>query len=171
LFGTHSPNYIRLNMPDFDLDRTDFGLLETLQRTARITNKELAAAVGISPSTCLERVRRLQSCGALTGYHAAVDPEAFGIQVQAMVSVRLARHALVSFDKLRDELLNIPEVVSVYLLAGAQDFLVHVAAGSVNHLRDVVSENFAARDDVAHMETSLIFDHARSHSLPNFAQT
>ena len=78
--------------------------------------------------------------------------------------------ALVSFDSLRDDLLRIPEVVSVYLLAGAQDFLVHVVASSVNHLRDVVSENFAAREDVAHMETSLIFDHARSYELPNFAE-
>ena len=156
-------------MHSSQLDRTDFGLLEALQKNARVTNKELANSVGISPSTCLERVRRLRSSGALTGFHAAVDPEALGIQVQAMVAVRLDRHALVSFDRLRDELLNIPEVVSVYLLAGAQDFLVHVAASSVNHLRNVVSDNFAAREDVAHMETSLIFDHARSPDLPNFA--
>ncbi len=153
-----------------NLDRTDFGLLKALQQDARVTNKELAASVGVSPSTCLERVRRLRESGALEGYYAAVNPEALGIQVQAMVSVRLAKHALVSFDSLRDDLLRIPEVVSVYLLAGAQDFLVHVVASSVNHLRDVVSENFAAREDVAHMETSLIFDHARSYELPNFAE-
>ncbi len=157
-------------MPASTLDRTDFALLQALQRDARITNKELAASVGVSPSTCLERVRRLRHTGVLRGHHADVLPEAFGIQVQAMVSVRLARHALVSFDRLRDELLQIPEVVSVYLLAGSQDFLVHVVASSVTHLRDVVSENFAARTDVAHMETSLIFDHARSHQLPNFAE-
>lgn len=153
-----------------NLDRTDFGLLKALQQDARMTNKELAASVGVSPSTCLERVRRLREGGVLRGYYADVDPSAVGIQVQAMVSVRLARHALVSFDSLRDHLLGIPEVVNVYLLAGAQDFLVHVVASSVNHLRDVVSENFAARDDVAHMETSLIFDYARSHELPNFAE-
>jgi DNA-binding Lrp family transcriptional regulator len=153
-----------------NLDRTDFGLLKALQQDARVTNKELAASVGVSPSTCLERVRRLRESGALEGYYAAVNPEALGIQVQAMVSVQLAKHALVSFDSLRDHLLRIPEVVSVYLLAGAQDFLVHVVASSVNHLRDVVSANFAAREDVAHMETSLIFDHARSHELPNFAE-
>jgi DNA-binding Lrp family transcriptional regulator len=150
------------------LDRTDFGLLQALQQDARMTNKELAASVGVSASTCLERVRRLRQSGVLRGYYADVDPAAVGIQVQAMVSVQLAKHALVSFDSLRDHLLSIPEVVSVYLLAGAQDFLVHVVANSVNHLRDVVSENFAARDDVAHIETSLIFDHARSHELPNF---
>lgn len=143
-------------------------MLELLQDDARITNKELAASVGVSPSTCLERVRRMKEAGVIRGYHTAVDPGAFGIQVQAMVSVRLARHALVSFDSLRDELLDIPEVVAAYLLAGAQDFLVHVVAASVDHLRDVVSQNFAARRDVAHMETSLIFDHTRSHKLPNF---
>lgn len=151
-----------------NLDRTDFALLDLLQQDARTTNKELAASVGVSPSTCLERVRRLREAGVLTGFHAAVNPESLGIQVQAMIGVRLTRHARVSFDRLRDELLNIPEVIDVYLLTGAQDFLVHVMASSVKHLREIVSNNFAARDDVEHMETSLIFDHARSYRLPNF---
>ena len=151
------------------LDPVDAEIVYLLQREARLSNKELAGRVGISPSTCLERVRRLQKRGVIRSYHAEIDPAACGIHIQALVSIRLERHAQVAFDALRDKLLEIPEVLSVYLLAGAQDVLLHVVASSVQHLKRVVSEHFASRSDVAHIETSLIFDYARSTRLPRFS--
>ncbi len=150
-----------------NLDRIDYGILATLQQDARISNKDLATANGISPSTCLERVRRLRSVGAIRGFRADLDPQALGIEVQAMVSVQLAQHARISFDVLLEELLAIEEVINVYLLAGAQDFLLHVAVRDVQHLRSVVQQ-FTSRDDVAHIETSLVFEYARAAGLPNY---
>lgn len=149
------------------LDRTDFALLRDLQRDAWVTNKELAARHGIAPSTCLQRLRRLRQLGVLRGAHAEVDAEALGIGVQAMISLRLAHHARIAFDQLLAELLKLPEVVNVYLLAGATDLLIHVAAQDVHHLRDVV-QSFTLRRDVAHIETSLIFEFAHNHVLPNY---
>ena len=102
-----------------NLDRTDFTLLSVMQQNARISNKELAQSAGIAPSTCLERVRRLQSIGAITGFRTEVAPEALGIGIQAMISLRLSQHTRVSFDQLRDELITLPEAVAVYVLAGA----------------------------------------------------
>lgn len=151
------------------LDQTDFGLIESLQRDARISNKDLAAENNISPSTCLERVRRLRQSGVVRGFHADIAPEALGIGVQAMISVRLGQHAKISFQELLDELIQIPEVINVYLLAGSQDFLVHVAVRDVPHLRDV-TQHFTLRRDASHVETSLVFDFARSSSLPNYAR-
>jgi DNA-binding Lrp family transcriptional regulator len=75
------------------LDRIDFALLAALQKDARLSNKELAARVALAPSSCLERVRRLREEGVLTGFRAQVDPRALGIAMQALVFVRLARHA------------------------------------------------------------------------------
>ena len=95
------------------LDRIDFDILFQLQRDARMSNKELAAAIGVAPSTCLLRVQRLTESGALRGYHADVDPAALGIALQAMSSVRLSNHAQVSFQKLRSELLQVPEIPQV----------------------------------------------------------
>ncbi|HEY6563194.1 MAG TPA: Lrp/AsnC family transcriptional regulator [Pirellulaceae bacterium] len=150
------------------LDRTDFELLESLQRNARLTNKELAARIGISPSTCLERVRRLVAKKAIRGFHADVHPTAVGIGVQALISIRLGRHAEISFDSLLKELTQLKEVIHVYLLAGSQDLLVHVAVKDVAHLRALVVDQFTTRPDVAHIETSLIFEFAKSVSLPNY---
>ena len=151
-----------------NLDRTDFALLSAMQQNARISNKELAQSVGIAPSTCLERVRRLQSMNAILGFRTEVAPDALGIGIQAMISLRISQHARVSFDQLREELITLHEAVSVYVLAGTQDILVHVAVKDVQHLRTLVDETFTARGDVAHIETWLIFDHARSNELPNY---
>ncbi len=150
------------------LDRIDFEILRYLQRDARMSNKDLAAAIGISASTCLERVRRLRHDRILRGFHADVNPEALGIGVQAMISIRLRQHAQISFDALIDELSRIKEVVNVYLLAGANDFLIHVAVKDVAHLRSVVVDTFTSRYEVAHIETSLIFEFVQAPVLPNY---
>lgn len=150
------------------LDRTDFDILAALQENGRMSNKELAEANGISPSTCLERVRRLRAVGAISGVHAHVLPAALGIGVQALISIRLRQHARIDFDALLEEMKTKREVVSVYLLAGAQDLLVHVAVRDVAHLRFVVVDSFTSRDDVEHIETSLIFEFVRSATWPNY---
>ena len=150
------------------LDRTDFEILRMLQENARASNKELAESNGISPSTCLERVKRLRNNGVLRGYHADVAPDSMGIGVQAMISIRLRQHAKISFDAMIEEMMNTVEVINVYLLAGATDFLVHVAVRDVVHLRNVVVEKFTSRYEVAHIETSLIFEFEKSPTLPNY---
>lgn len=150
------------------LDRTDHEILEILQSDGRISNKDLAEKIGVSPSTCLERVRRLRESGVLRGFHAEVDPQSLGIGVQAMISVRLRHHTEVSFDQLCEEMMGIPETVAVYLLTGTQDLLVHVAVRDVTHLRDLMSNSFTSRPDAQRVETSLIFEHARRSVLPEY---
>ncbi len=150
------------------LDRTDFEILRLLQQDARISNKEMAEQIGVSPSTGWERVRRLRQSGVLRGFHADVAPSALGIGVQAMISIRLRQHAKISFDAMIQEMSQTEEVVNVYLLAGANDFLVHVAVRDVIHLRNVVVEKFTSRFEVANIETSLIFEFHKAAALPNY---
>ena len=72
-----------------DLDEVDYALIRELQKNARITNADLAAAVGIAQSTCISRVRNLSQRGVITGYSAAVDPKALGLDLQVLISVTL----------------------------------------------------------------------------------
>ena len=74
------------------MDRIDRALLAALQKNARMSNKELAELVGLAPSTCLERLRRLRDRGVLQGFHAAVDLAQLGRATQALVAVRLRVH-------------------------------------------------------------------------------
>ena len=147
---------------DVRLDATDRAILRALADDARVSNKDLADRVGIAQSTCLARVRALREGGVIRGYHADIDPRALGHDLQAMVAVRLqpdARHAIAEFTT---ALTRRPEVLDVYFVAGANDFLVHVATVSTDELRRFVGEQLNRDPAVAGTETNLIFEHTRA---------
>jgi len=148
------------------LNRTDFAILAALQKDARLSNKELAARVSLAPSSCLERVRRLRETGVLTGFRALVDPGALGIAIQALVFVRLARHARKQVRAFREHALSLPETIGLYHVAGQHDFIVHVGVRDANHLRDLAMDAFTSRHEVARIETHLIFEHVPRPELP-----
>ncbi|PIV32572.1 MAG: ArsR family transcriptional regulator [Lysobacterales bacterium CG02_land_8_20_14_3_00_62_12] len=148
------------------LDRIDIALIRLLRKNARTPNKDLAEAVGVAPSTALERIRRLRSSGAILGFHAELSPAAIGIGLQAMVAVRLAQHSRALVEAFHDHLLTLPEVLSFYHLAGADDFFVHVGVRDSNQLRDFALSAFTERPEVAHIETHLIFEFRRNPVLP-----
>ena len=151
------------------MDRIDNAILTCLQNDARMSNKELAASVGLAPSSCLERVRRLQVRGVLKGYRALVDVRSLGIGLQAFVSVRLAQHARESVSNFREHILTLPEVVAVYHVAGQEDFLVHVAVRDADHLRNLTLDGFTTRAEVARLNTALVYEYVRNPTLPNYA--
>ena len=149
------------------LDRTDRAIVALLQEDARRSNKELAALAGIAPSTCSERLRRLEDAGILRGYTADVDPAALGIGMRAMLAIRLRRHNSSEVDTFRDRALSMPEVVEISHVTGANDFLVQVVVRDATHLRDLAVSGFTSLLEVAHIETSLMFDHVTKRELPD----
>jgi len=151
------------------LDRIDSQILAALQNNARLSNKQLAAQVGLAPSSCLERVRRLMGNGVIIGAHAEVDPSALGIGLRAMVGVWFAHHSRDDVQRFRREILELPEVTAVYYLSGSIDFMVQVAVRDSAHLRDFVLDSLTTRSVVARVETSLIFDAARAPELPDYS--
>lgn len=155
-------------MTDRTLDQIDIEILTALQNEARISNKELAAHIGLAPSSCLERVRRLEEEGRILGYHARVDESALGVGIQALVLVGLERHSRELVDAFRAHLQTLPQVVATYHLAGRHDFLLHVVARDPDHLRDLALDAFTTRPEVGHIETLLIYEHRRRGALPSY---
>ena len=147
-----------------ELDDVDRRILLTLHRDARMPNSALADAVGIAPSTCHGRVRRLQDLGVIRGYYADIDPAAIGLSLQAMISVSLQANARAKIRNFIQQIRRKPQVMDVYFLAGADDFLLHVAARDTDDLRSFVVENLNSDADVAGTQTSLIFEHLRGAS-------
>ncbi|GAB3285745.1 Lrp/AsnC family transcriptional regulator [Parasphingorhabdus pacifica] len=139
------------------LDPVDLRILGTLQNNARLPNKELAAAVGIAPSTCLDRVNRLRETGVITGYGLRIDPEKLGRPLQALLYVRVQPHRRPLVDPFVDHVLSQPETRELYHLTGPDDFLIHVAAENANALQRLVLDELTARDEVALVHTNLIF--------------
>jgi DNA-binding Lrp family transcriptional regulator len=155
-------------MAFMNLDRIDCDILTLLQKDARLSNKELAAAVGLAPSSCLARVQRLRSEGVLRGAHAEVDPQALGVGLQALIAVQLRQHSRAQVKAFWKHALGLPEVLSVFHVAGTHDFQVHVAVRDAHHLRDLALDAFTTRSEVAHIQTSLIFEWAKGQVMPNY---
>ncbi|MCT7659453.1 Lrp/AsnC family transcriptional regulator [Mycobacterium deserti] len=152
------------NVRPTELDEVDRRILTALHADARMPNSALAELVGIAPSTCHGRVRRLQELGVIRGFYADIDPTAIGLTLQAMISVTLQAHARGKIRSFIQHIRNRPQVMDVYFLAGADDFILHVAARDTDDLRSFVVENLNADADVAGTQTSLIFEHLRGAS-------
>ena len=97
----------------------------------------------------------------IRGFHADIDPAAIGLPLQAMVSVSLQSGARGKIRKFLQQIRRMPQVIDVYFLAGADDFILHVAARDTDDLRSFVVDNLNADADVAGTQTSLIFEHLR----------
>ncbi len=144
------------------LDEVDRRIVRALAEDARIPNNALAEYAGIAPSTCLGRVRALRQRGVVRGYHADIDPATLGRPIQAMIAVRLQAHARGHIPDFMAKIATWPEVLNVFFLGGANDFLVHIAATGTQNLRDFVVVNLSGNPDVALTETNLIFEHVRA---------
>ncbi|MDP9643350.1 DNA-binding Lrp family transcriptional regulator [Actinopolyspora lacussalsi] len=139
------------------LDSVDLKILAALQNNARLPNKELAATVGIAPSTCLDRVNRLRETGVIVGYQLRVDPAKLDRPLEALLYVRMQPHRRPLVDPFVEHVLNQPETRELYHLTGPDDFLIHVAAENANALQRLVLDELTARDEIALVHTNLVF--------------
>jgi DNA-binding Lrp family transcriptional regulator len=147
------------------MDQLDAAIVEHLQRDGRQTNRELARAVGVAPSTCLERVRALRRQGVITGFHATVDLAALNRGLQALIAVQarpLSRGVITGF---KEWVGTLPEVLAMFVLTGSDDFLVHVAVPDVEHLHAFLMDRFSKRREIVSFRTSVIYQHTRNPVL------
>ena len=151
------------------LDRTDISILGLLQKNARLSVKEIAAEVGLAPSSTHDRIRQLRGTGVLRGAHADVDPKALGIGLEALFMIGLSKHRRAIVDRFLNEVVEIPEVRFAFLVTGRYDLVVHVVVRDMQHLKDLALDQFTNRAAVTRIETSIIFDARRRHELPVFA--
>jgi DNA-binding Lrp family transcriptional regulator len=163
-------NLLRKSPTQPTLDRIDFEILDALQGDARLSNKELAARVGLAPSSCLLRVRALMRDRVLLGHHAEVDADALGVGAQAFIAVRLVQTSRDNFRALQEHVQSLPEVLAVFHVSGAADLQIHVAVRSIAHLRDLICDSLATRVEVDRCETSIIYGYTRNARLPRYRE-
>jgi DNA-binding Lrp family transcriptional regulator len=152
-------------------DKIDLHILRELRQNARIPNKVLASRVGIAPSTCITRVRRLVDAGAISGFYAEFNPKGVGVGAQAMICLRMTRHDRDDIDAFRSHVLARDEVVCFYHVSGDDDFMLHVAVRDVEHLREFIINTLSARPEIVHIETRLIFEERRNPGFPVYVPT
>jgi DNA-binding Lrp family transcriptional regulator len=151
-----------------DIDSIDFEILRLLQNNARLSMKEIAAQVGLAPSSAHARITQLRSSGVLRGAHADVEPKALGIGLQALFMIGLSKHKRGTVDRFLDDVVKVPEVRFVFLVTGRYDLIVHVVVRDTHHLKDLALDQFTSRPGVIRIETSIIYEARQRHELPLF---
>ena len=118
-------------MPKLELDEIDRRMLRELQVDGRLSNVELAARVGLSPSPCLRRLRHLEREGVIQRYAALLDAKALGLDVTAFISVRLERNAEEVLESFEAAVRRRPEVLECYPVTGDADFLLKIVTADL----------------------------------------
>ncbi len=122
-----------------ELDRTDRRILEILQSDGRITNQELAARIELSPRACLDRVRRLERSGLISGYMAVLDPRRIGAQLTIIVEVVLRDQSQATHLRFEQRMRTADEVVECFLVSGPCDYVLRLACRDLDHYRDLTN--------------------------------
>lgn len=146
------------NARSASLDAVDLSMLAELERNGRLTNAALAAHVGIAESTCTQRLRSLRDRGVIRGFRADIDPAALGLTLQALITVRLGTHGREQVRGFEATARSLPNVLTAFHVAGADDYLLHVAVASAGALRELVLEHLTTHPHVRHVETQLVFE-------------
>jgi Lrp/AsnC family leucine-responsive transcriptional regulator len=139
------------------LDEIDFRMLEILQTDARIPVLELADRVGLSPTPCSRRLRRLESEGIITKYYAAVNPQAVGLGITAFVSVRI-RHSPECAAEFAAAVRRMQNICGCYILTGNYDYLLRVHASDMNCLSHWLQNRLQVIPSVLHTHTSILLE-------------
>ncbi len=136
------------------LDHIDHKILRHLQENARITNAELADRVGLSPTPCLRRLRRLETDGIIKGYHTEVDREALGVNVTVIILVKLEREDDKTLREFEAEIKKRPEVMECYLVTGKFDYFIRVLVPTLATYETFLSETILRMPNIATVESS-----------------
>ncbi len=143
------------------LDAIDLKLLSLLQNDGRMTNVDLAKAVGISAPPCLRRIRALQDNGLIQGFHADVNEKALGFEVKAFAMVGLHSQAEVDLSAFEERCRNWPLVRECHMLNGEIDFILKCLSPDLSSFQNFITEELTSADNVASVKTSLVIRGAK----------
>lgn len=123
-----------------DIDKIDIKILATLQNNGRITNQKLADTVALSPSACLERVRRLEKDGAIREYQGVLDLTKICQDLMVYAEIKLVNHRARDFEIFESGIQDIPEIVECYAVGGGIDYIARFHVRSIEHYQRVIDQ-------------------------------
>lgn len=151
-------------MPRIKLDAFDRQILDALQQDARLTNVQLAEAIGLSPSPCLRRVRALERAGLIAGYHATLSRSGIGLGLTVFVGVKVERHRDDTAEAFREAVKAIPEVISCHLVSGEADFLLQVVVPDLAGYERLLLETLLRLPGVSDIRSNFSIQTVKEHS-------
>jgi len=145
----------------YQLDKIDRAILQELQQNGRISNAALSRKVNLSPTPCLERVRKLESRGFIQGYMAILDPTLLESQLLIFVEINLKRTAGDAFKVFRQRILDIPEVLDCHLVSGNFDYLIKARVRDMQEYRSLLGEKILPIPGVEGSRTYVVMEEVK----------
>ncbi|MEJ6077449.1 Lrp/AsnC family transcriptional regulator [Vibrio sp. 1-Bac 57] len=139
------------------LDRTDKQILRLMQSNARISNLELADSVGLSPTPCSRRVKRLEESGIIDKHVTLLKPAALGLNLTAMIGISMDRHTPERFENFEREVTSLPEVLECLIVTGqSADFLLKVVVRDMQHYEKFLLGHITKLEGVTGVHSSFV---------------
>ena len=150
---------------ELKLDKTDYKILKKLQENGRITNLQLSNEIGLSPAPTLERVKKLEGNGLITGYHAHLDAVQLGIGIKALVSVSLNKKSDDTISEFKNKIQKIAEVVECLQITGNFDFIFTVMVKDMISFEKIISQKLSKIESIQHMQTSIVISTTKATKI------
>ena len=147
-----------------NLDRIDRRILNVLQRDGRIANVELARQVNLTPTPCLERVKRLEKDGFITDYVALINPVKANAALCAYIEIQLVSSTTEAFKRFNQEMLDLPEVQECQMVAGGFDYLIKIRVADMQHYQRFLGEKLASISDISQTHTYVVIQDVKSET-------
>lgn len=150
------------------LDRIDKHILKLMQTNARISNLELADQVGLSPTPCSRRVKRLEDSGLIAGHVTLLNPAALGLDLTAIIGISMDRHTPDRFENFEKAITSMPEVIECSIVTGqAADFLLKVVVKDMHHYEKFLLGHLTRVSGVTGVHSSFVLrDLVKTTELP-----
>lgn len=143
------------------LDRIDLKILFELQADGRISNTRLAQTVGLSPTPCTDRVKRLEQLGYITGYSARLNPRLLNLELLVFVEVTLARTSPDVFAEFSEAVVCLPEVLECHLVSGNFDYLLKARVADMAAYRQLLGETLLTLPGVSDSRTYVVMEEVK----------
>jgi Lrp/AsnC family leucine-responsive transcriptional regulator len=150
------------------LDKIDKHILTLMQSNGRISNLELADKVGLSPTPCSRRVKRLEDSGLIDGHVTLLNKEALGLNLTAIIGISMDRHTPDRFEQFEKAIVNMPEVIECSIVTGqTADFLLKVVVKDMQHYEKFLLGNLTRLTGVTGVHSSFVLRHVvKKTALP-----
>ena len=143
------------------IDRIDKKILRLLQSNGRISNIELSKAINLSPTPCLERVKRLEKSGYIKGYAALLDPKALGAELLVFVEMTLTRNSSDIFNEFNQAVILLPPVLECHLVSGNFDYLIKARVANMEEYRKFLGETLLTLPGVADSRSYVVMEEVK----------
>jgi len=152
-------------MMPLQLDTIDLQIIRILQENGKITNIQLSSLIGLSAAPTLERVKKLEKAGIIKNYHAQLNPEALGLQIQTFMQITLSRHKNNAINNFIEQIHAIENITECYHITGSSDYLLKIVVKDMAAYERLIMEKLSKIEEIAQMQTQVILSTIKKSNI------